>query len=345
MAILLGLGARLFLAYHFRGNYDQFSYEIVVNILERGENVYSETSRYNYTLLWAFVPYWLKITSDIINLPFHFVIRGFLSSIDLIDSIFIGLIARRAASGRSTIAFSSIYLLNPVAILIVGIHGQFDNLAMLPLLAATYLGQRQQNRSGAMTIWFLGTLSLLIKQTALFGVWMLFVYATKNHRRALIMILLAVIVFLSTFLVDIQQTRTAVLENVLMYYAKPNQYGVGKLLPPYLSVPMFFGLLISIPFIARHYLNLSLPRAMTLAFVVWITSTYGIAEQYFILPIIWGSIFPGTWYWIFTATATVFLMGSPNNLDIPHIPAIWNTVWFAAGGWFLSTGLHKLIPN
>jgi hypothetical protein len=63
---------------------------------------------------------------------------------------------------------------------------------------------------------------------------------------------------------------------------------------------------------------------------------YGIGEQYFLLPIIWGSIFASRWYWAYTLVATVFLAGSPNNIDLPYLPALWNTVWLVVTGWLLS---------
>ncbi len=52
--------------------------------------------------------------------------------------------------------------------------------------------------------------------------------------------------------------------------------------------------------------------------------------------IIWGSIFASRWYWAYTLVATVFFAGSPNNIDLPYLPALWNTVWLVVTGWLLS---------
>lgn len=336
LAIFLGLGTRLFLAHYYHGNDDQISYEIVSAILERGGNVYSETQRYNYSPLWAQLLLYLKSLSNLTNLPFHSIIRGFLSLVDLLNGVFIGLISSQIFTNRSSTSGFSLYLLNPVSLLIVGYHGQFDNLAALPLLVATYWYIRTNDKSSIVPIWLLGTLAVIIKHTTVFGALTLFVLTARNHRHAWIMFLLTLIVFLGSFFVYFPEGQAGIINNVFLYRSKPDQYGLGELLPDYLSAPIFFILMMLVPFIAKHYLKLSLAQGLLFAFVAFITLTYGIAEQYFILPILWGSILPGAWYWGFTLVATIFLIGSPNNLDIPYIPAVWNTVWLAASGWLLS---------
>ncbi|MGH7862213.1 MAG: hypothetical protein ACREOS_08220 [Candidatus Dormibacteraceae bacterium] len=48
-AVILGVGARLYLATSFYGNYDEDSYFIVARIMLAHGNVYAETFRYNYS--------------------------------------------------------------------------------------------------------------------------------------------------------------------------------------------------------------------------------------------------------------------------------------------------------
>lgn len=136
LAIGLGLGLRLFLAVSFRGNYDETSYEIVSGIVRRSGNVYAETARYNYAPPWAPVLGLAGGAADRLGIVLHTVIRGFLSLVDVWNAGLIGLIvASQAGKRRGQLAAVS-YLLNPVAILIVGYHGQFETLAAVPLFAA-----------------------------------------------------------------------------------------------------------------------------------------------------------------------------------------------------------------
>jgi len=50
----------------------------------------------------------------------------------------------------------------------------------------------------------------------------------------------------------------------------------------------------------------------------------------FIIPILFGTLAPNRWLGVYTLAATLFLLGSPNNVHIiPHI-FTWNAVWIAA---------------
>src|SRR6185437_5217916 len=119
-ALILGIGMRLYLATAFYGNYDQDSYFIVARIMLAHGNVYAETYRYNYSPVWAYVLLGLAHIALHFRInEFQTIVRGFLTLIDLADAVLIGAIAARLRPGRGRLAFS-VYLLNPVAILLVG---------------------------------------------------------------------------------------------------------------------------------------------------------------------------------------------------------------------------------
>ncbi len=86
--------------------------------MECGGNVYAETTRYNYTPVWAYCLLFLNRVALVTGLPFHFVVRGFLSLVDMVNALMIGLIAaqRDPKDGKQR---SLLYLLNPAAILLV----------------------------------------------------------------------------------------------------------------------------------------------------------------------------------------------------------------------------------
>ena len=175
----IGLGLRLGLAICFYGNFDQVSYEIVAEIMRRGGNVYAETSRYNYTPIWSYVLLVLNYGATWLGVPFHVMVRSFIIGVDLIDMLLIGYVAANGLSRNLKVTAVG-YWLNPVAILLVGYHGQFENLAILPLLLAVALYCRPVGRPRTLWLWGLGTLALIIKHNTLFGVWMLFAYVAGS---------------------------------------------------------------------------------------------------------------------------------------------------------------------
>lgn len=128
--ILLGFALRI-LASERGHNYDFDSYIIVLNILEKGGNVYAETTRYNYGPIWFWI---LRIAYGISNhdqATFRTVLVIFLSCVDL-GIFFILLEKYGKLSGY-------LFFLNPISIIITGYHNQFDNLAILMTLFATIL--------------------------------------------------------------------------------------------------------------------------------------------------------------------------------------------------------------
>src|SRR5262249_27391892 len=111
-SVVIGVGLRLYLAYTHAGNYDQQSYEIVAGIARRGGNVYAETSRYNYSPVWFHVLLFLKNISLITGLAFPFVIRAFLTLVDLLCAWIVGLLGMQATGRPASLGFS-LFFLNP----------------------------------------------------------------------------------------------------------------------------------------------------------------------------------------------------------------------------------------
>lgn len=334
-ALIIGGGLRLFLAAAFYGNYDQWSYEIVTTIVQRRDNIYAETDRYNYSPLWAYCLLVLSKITQITGLDFHLVVRGALTLVDLLDAALVGLIAARVWGWSARRGFS-LYLLNPVAILLVGYHGQFENLAALPLLLALYLYIQRPEAPPTKRIWALGSLAIIVKHNVVFSVWMLFVYTCRMRKHALWLFALSALLFFATFVPFVQTGWHGIVRNVLLYRSQESIYGMGLLLPGYGSMLIFMASMLALPFVAKYRLKLPAAQGVVLSTVAFVALAPGISEQYFILPALFGTILAGGPYAVFTITATVFLLGSPNNVHLPLVPSLWNTVWLAALGWLLS---------
>lgn len=123
-------------------NYDLESFHIVGNLVAHGDNVYANTTRYNYGPVWFGVlgaVKWLQLQagSDAIQV-FHLALAALLATVD----VTIGwLLARRFGT-----AVGVVFALSPVSILTTGYHSQFDNLAvLLALVSWSIIAGRQQS--------------------------------------------------------------------------------------------------------------------------------------------------------------------------------------------------------
>jgi len=329
---LAGLGLRLFLAWDSYGNYDQTSWGIVGEIAARGGNVYAETPRYNYGPIWFLMLSLFHRAAEVTGWPLHFVVRGFLTLVDAGNAVLVGLLAREAGVRGARVG-SLVYVLSPVAILIIGFHGQFDNLAALPLLAATLLTLRGGAAPRLATVWALATLALCLKHLCLFSVWMLLVYAAGGVRKAAVLMAGSLAVFGAQFLPWLEGGADGIVQNVLRYSGIPRPYGVTTLLPRGVAAVLFVAVLAALPALARGPLRLGLTRAMELAAVALMTFIPGTGEAYFIVPAIWGAVHASAGYWVFSAVAYVFILTGPNNLQAIPISPPWNAVWLSLVVW------------
>jgi hypothetical protein len=330
VVVVIGVGLRSFLAVAFLGNFDESSFEIVAEIERRGGNVFLETSRYNYTPVWALLLHGFDLVAIRFDMPLHAVVRLALTAVDVGNAALIGLIALRATGRDPGRAFAS-YLLNPVAILVVGYHGQFETLAALPLLAAIALDARGASR------WLLGTVSLVVKHIFAFQVWLLYVYGYRPIRATLLFALTGV-TFIATFIPYLPEGGPGIVRNVFGYSGLHGFYGLSSLLSSDLAAAVCIATLAALPLAGRR-LGLDLARCMRLSSVAMLAVIFGIGEQYFLIPILFATPFGGRWYWIYSLVATVFLLASPNNVHLIDLPPPWNAVWVVALAWTASLAI------
>lgn len=324
--MIIGICIRLVLAYFFYGNYDQESYQVVADIVRSGGNVYAKTERYNYAPTWSFI----LTALSFIQIPFQFAVRSLLTLVDIFLAILIIKI-----SGKEYLGI--LFFLNPVSILITGYHGQFDNLAVLPLLIAVII---QKRNGSSWSIFLLGTLSILIKHITIFAVIAIFFSVTKHKRRAILMLLGSALIFLISFLPYIPEGSNNILHRVFLYS------GTFKPYSPFLLIPFWTTPLFAIVMLMFIYLFRKKPieNQIQNSFLVFLTFAPGISEQYFVLPVIIGSLFPKFGYYLFSIITFIFLMGSENNLSLP-IPSTWFSVWIAVLIWLINSSGFILREN
>lgn len=332
--IIAGTAIRLYLAFCFYGNYDMESYDIVSDLVVHGQNVYNETARYNYSPIWFNILGILKVVSS--GQPFHFAVRAFLTCIDLLILLVLVSIARlQKISYEGLIAVGLLFYLNPVSYLITGYHGQFDNLALLFILIGMYLILTNKNKSLILilTSWLAFSTGLIIKHIVL-GHYLTGInnLVKKNFYRLLAM-MATLVLFLLSFLPYWATGSEGIIRNVFLYGAIPKMYGVSSVVNlPILKYVFIAGLCLYPFFIDDR----DLITQFLLVSLFFLAFTTGMGIQFFILPVAFGALRQSWWFFLYSFTATVVLLGSGVNMRLAGFAAItMNAVWIVVLFWFV----------
>ena len=328
---VVGLTLRLILAAFFPGNWDQDSYLIVARIVERGGNVYAETARYNYSPLWAYLLAGLDVAERAVGLRFDFLTRAFLAVVDLADAVLIAGIAKRS-NLNPRLAFLT-FLLSPVSILLTGLHGQFENLAALPLLLGAYLALGKAPKGW---LWSLAALALTAKHILIFSVWDFLGWLGKGFGQGVLLMIGAGMVFLVSFGTSWLVAPRAIVGHVLLYSSNHGLYGLG-LLPPTYALPLFLGLMVCLVLATSRqpwpvYRRLAFMAVALLAFLP------GMGEQYLAIVPLFASVRPSRWLavWSLVASAAI-LNAQPSTFGGPApSPLLWNGLFLVTVGWLVS---------
>ncbi len=333
--VLAGLAVRLFLAFRAPLNFDQVSFRGVADIVWRSGNIYAETPRYNYTPVFAqllFLLDWLAVT---VGVPLYAVVRSFLSLVDLGTAAAIGGIAGAIAAGSGRAAFLA-YWLSPVAILLVGAHGQFETLAALPFLLATLVWLRWPSRPVTVPVWGLVTLSLVVKHIFSFSVLTLLVYAVPSLLAVAALLLASLVVFLSTFVPYLPEGAGGIFWNVFLYFGFQQPFSPFSRAFPPVALPAFVLVMLAVPLVAKKLLRLPPVPALELSVVAFLFFAPSASEQYFLLPAALGAVRRGPFWLLFTGVTTYCLLGSRDNVHLFDNVAGLVPVWIAVAAWFVS---------
>jgi hypothetical protein len=331
-AIALGALAvviRLWLAWSFHGNYDQESYEIVRDIVDRGGNVYSETYRYNYSPVWFLLIGVFSRISDATGVPFQFVIRATLTAIDVLTALLLFVAAGKLGMSRERALLPGlIFLTNPVSIAVTGFQGQFDNVAILLVLAAVIV-QLDGPRTRAAGI--LLTIGVVVKQTVAPLVLFVLSGSIKSPLGRLIAAVGIGVVFVLTLLPFAFAPGAAlgILTGVFAYGAFAGYTASTTL---FVAFGAFRVTLLALTGFLAH--KLPLHRAAAFGGII-LTVAAGPSlwnTQYLVLPLALASLTPSPMYLLFTATAMVEIAHSKEYLNLVF-PFDWEIMWAVSIGW------------
>lgn len=314
--------------------YDLESWRIVISVLRQGKDLYLETSRYNYSPLWAGVLYGLDGLSRILGISLSLLLFLFLLVVDLGTAALVREMALRKGKTRLQAFFLALlFFANPVSVIVSSRLYTFDNLSIAFLLLALVSLSRSCARSVAVAGWL--SLSLLAKHVTWFHP-LLFARRRREPRLSWPAALSPYALFLLSF-APFWKQWPGIRGHVFGYRGLDESYGTHALrfvswLPRETTTIVFVLAALAGVFFAR----VEVDRACLLLFLVILIFTPGICPYYFVWPVALGALFPSAGYLVYTVVITAFFLKSPDvlGLDWPHLPGWWGC-WWATVFWLL----------
>jgi hypothetical protein len=326
----VAVAIRLWLAWRAPASWDmKWFWARISADVERGARLYEDTA-YHFSPLWAWLLFLFRRAPG--WLEFDAALRTFLTGADIVSAWLLFRIARKEQLSGWAWKAPVLFLTNPVSIWVSSVQGQFDNLSLLFLLAAVLVtpeGEEwkpgTERRSG-----FLLSLSLAAKQVTLFHplLW-------SRRRGGFSTVAIAFIVPALLFVPYAGQWR-AILDRLLVYSSVPRSYGFSEFV---LYDARWAPVIGAVDFVAAAAAALALgrerlPRACLLLFLVILFFAPGLGSQYLIWPITFGALFGGWRYFLFSAAAIAWTLGSHYGI---RGSGQWmgHLIWLACGFWAL----------
>ena len=205
--------------------------------MRHGGDIYRETSRYNYSPLWALAVTGAEAVARAAGVSTTAVLGLLLLAGDIATAVLVYRLARRRLSGTAAALSALFFFANPVSILVSSHHLQFDGLAILALLGAILLSERGRDLPAAGAL----TLSLLIKHVAALHP---LLFRRRPGGRGLLPVILPYLGFAAAFLPYLASWRE-IAQQVLLYRGVTGNYGIEALVllpgvPDWVPVPIFF---------------------------------------------------------------------------------------------------------
>jgi hypothetical protein len=337
LVILNGTITRLIFASVLYGNNDIKNMEHVSKLVVNGKNVYASTKSYPYSPAWFhFLAAFQRLHQRFPALTFTCITRSFLTFIDLLTLLFLLLIASREKI--SLVKTSIFFYLNPVSYLITSYHGQFENFAILMVVVGlfAYLRLRHKPVLGNILLWIFATIGMIIKHNIFYELIICLNRAIKRYWLKFLLFVISVCVFLSLFIPYWSEGKKGIIKWVFLYGGGyVGRYGIPTLIKlPRIKWAFVAGMLVFPLFLKSK----DIITQCLMGMLFFMTFTTGISIQYFILPIALGALRPSKGFLLYSLAATLFTIGSGNNVAVPLLEEIvtWNIVWVASVFWFVT---------
>ena len=307
--VVVGIALRMYVA-TLGHNFDLDSYNIVADIVGRGENVYASTTRYNYGPIWLHVVSGLKALATAISSEPKEALGYLLSALLTVTDIAIFFVLWKKAGKLA----ACLFFLNPISIIISGYHRQFDNIALLLGLAAvSVVGDRTDGRLNLRTFAGLAVLGLsLMTKHILFAFPLWLAVKQRNWLRRAVFIAIPTLIFLGSFVPYWEFGQSGIIANVFQYRSLQLEVlfrlTVPEMLRPFIDPRVFWLALLAAS--ALVFRTRDVFSSLMLYTGVLVAASPSTANQY--LPIVapFIAINLNLFYVLYTVAGTWFMLGS-----------------------------------
>ena len=343
-------------------SYDIESYQIVSNLVLRGEDVYSSPKTEDRHPYLPFQMYWMAVarwSARTFHFPFVKIVRLAPILADTAIALFIYLNLRNPSTGFTPLLGGLLYAVNPLTVYVSAYHGQFDAIPALMILLALYELPRSSLKAGG----WLG-LGILIKSWPILALPSLLTgtYGAKNKLTLLITASFVVLTGIGLYALLFDSSPVNILIRTVGYNHGMGIWGysyvssmVSRFLPTYsgfhewlVDIGRFItltGLALIFWFKARLERPLAGILTILLAFIA-ITHAFSIQYLMWVVPFAileqeqrWLNRYTiGAFAYMFLAYTTLILESHITNL-LPWPQAdLWIIIPASIPAWLVSVG-------
>jgi hypothetical protein len=249
---------------------------------------------------------------------------------------------------------ATLFFLSPVSIIITGYHNQFDNIAVLLMLLASYSYERLEGRHRDIAFLVFFSLSLIMKHIfAFYFFWIIFSERLSKRQKVLyVLVPLAAFVLSFVFYCGVDAAAWhGVITNVVSYRSENN----APLLGPFfhvIGIPERFYVVVFVAIIAffgRVFRKSSSVESVLNYTMCMVAFSSAIANQYLAIPLAALSVLSWKLSLAYDATGLVFLMGNGNGLHMGSIQRLLSStstnvvLWYATECWILFAAIVLVI--
>ncbi len=305
---------------------DVEAFQTNLELMRNGKSFY-EPGHFNYSPIWL----WICNIIDSIKIPllnntnyevFRIKIIILLSLVDLI--IFYLLFK------NYNLKIGLLFYLNPVSIIITGVHNQFDNFAILiGFVSILFYEKSSKDKINFLFSLFLLGLSLALKHILfLFPIWL--AIKEKKFYKKILIILIPVFIFIISFFPYLFNDFQYISQHVFNYISFNNGpfWGMftSKVIDMYIPRKYMFILIL---IIAGLFFEKKSPK---ISFYYYLLSVVifssSLAIQYLTIPLIAIAVFWNSKYFIYCLLCIGITLVSPGHFHIEELRDLlnWNRI-------------------
>ncbi len=283
-----------------------------MQIFDEKKNLFLYQPNYNYSPLFYYLLGFLSHVSRFFKINEAYSIKTVIILFELLSVYLINKLAKflKLNPRRTVLA----YYLNPVSIILVAHHAQFDIIAVFFFLLALTINYHQQLLG--KKAWFLSTIGLLLKHIIAPQFLIFILRKTKTAAQSIIPVLSSLVLFALSFIPFLPAGKTGILDNVIKYQSivpeKSLITGTLRTIPGYTII--FFITYCFLCFkLAKS--RRSLLQSFLIAALFFLLFSGAGAPQYLILPLIFGVFSFSRGYLIFSSISSLYLLGNPHEMN------------------------------